>query len=129
MRKTLTNGLVPDSRPEEDPRLPLPFAIGAGLLLVITAAALSGLLDLDTTAAFLATLSVVAVLAWWCTIPAAPIIAVVAFLTFDGFVLGGPGDLTWDGLPDTTRLLLLLLVAFVVAAERSTAVEWARRRS
>lgn len=112
----------------DDPRLPTPFAVGVGLLAALVIAGLSSLVGLGEAITYVATLAAVALVCWWCTVPAAVTVAVVAFLVLDGFVLGGLGDLSWDGLADTARLAVLVLAALAVAVERSTAIAYRRDR-
>lgn len=103
-------------RAPDDDRPPAPLVLGIAFALLLGWAGLAAVLDLPTTVAVLGAVVVVATASWWLTIPAALIAASLAFLVLDGFVLGRLGDLSWNGTPDAT-LLVVLLLACVLSSE------------
>ncbi len=95
--------------------LPLESALGLTFLscLVLAAAVASGVV-VGTPA--IGTMVLVVVIVAWCSAPAtAVLVAILAFLFVDGFVVDTAGTLTWHGDADLALIASMVVVAVTAA--------------
>jgi hypothetical protein len=83
--------------------------------------------DLSSLVGSIGTVVVAAVAAWWLTLPASLVAAVVSFLVADGFIQDQMGQLSWNGSADAQFLLALVVLSAISASIHGELIDEARR--
>ena len=96
---------------------PFACAVAFGVLLLFVLVIQD--LVLPGWAELAAVMVLVAAFAWWVTPLAAVLIAGLAFLDLDGFLVNDDGQLSWHGYADVGRIVVLLAAALTVVLLRN----------
>src|SRR5204863_6238005 len=104
---------------EKPPRDSPPLAVFMPLVGFLVLLALSAILDptrghLPAAASLAIFAAVLAGCACLATPGVATLLAICAWLDYDGFVVGREGSLSWHGSPDVVRIVVLAAVTVVV---------------
>ena len=117
------------TRSQDDPRPPAALVVGIAFTAELGWLGLAITAGLPSVASTVGVLVIAVVASWWLVVPASLSMALISFLTVDGFAENRLGQLGWNGNHDAVLLLVLLVGCALVADLRSGAVEQARRRS
>jgi hypothetical protein len=112
-----------------DPRPPGPLVIGIAFVAQLGWAEASATWAMSPLSTAIGTVVIAAVAAWWLTVPASLILAVVSFLAVDGFAQNQLGQLGWDGNHDAMLLLALLTFGAIAASIHAEMIDESRRRA
>jgi hypothetical protein len=123
------NGAGGFTRTPDDPRPPAALVVGIAFTAELGWLGLAITAGLPSVASTVGVLVIAVVASWWLVVPASLSMALISFLTVDGFAENRLGQLGWNGNHDAVLLLVLLVGCALVADLRSGAVEQARRRS
>lgn len=105
--------LLLSSPPRPDERVPLGIALAVGVTALVPVLLLDGLVPGTAHRLLLPALAVLVFGLLTADVVASAAFLVVTALLVDGFLLGGGGTLSWDGVPDLGRLGVLLAAAAV----------------
>jgi len=112
-----------------DPRPPGPLVVGIAFVAQLGWAVAAATWAMSPLSTAIGTVVIAAVAAWWLTVPASALMAVVSFLAVDGFAQNQLGQLGWDGNHDAVLLLALLTVGAISASIHAEMIDESRRRS
>jgi hypothetical protein len=116
------------TRAPQDPRPPAALVVGLAFTAELGWMAATLTVDAPAWAETVGIVAIALVASWWLTVPAAVWLALISFLTVDGFAQNQLGQLSWDGNQDAALVLVLLVACTVTAEIRSGVVEQTRRR-
>jgi K+-sensing histidine kinase KdpD len=112
-----------------DPRLIGPAAVALGFAATLVVATIESSTDLSShlSLALVMMAAAVATASWWAGPATAALIALLGWMSFNGFVVNQAGSLRWHGVPDAERLAVVIIAGLASAGIRAAQVKMRRQ--